>query len=371
MADWKRLLHRFADELDDQFDERRIHFPGHDPDSPAEVICYRSFGTRDVLSIRGRLMARKLIVRGEKPATVWRNVLSMVRRLDTDELPHQPVQAAFQSNLAAGKTDDEGYFDLTMALSTAAGEGWHEVTVTHALSNSAGPPRSIESIAPVLVPPADAEFGVISDLDDTVVKTNVHDLTEMVRTVVLNGAAQRLPFDGVAQFYQILQKGSDGTRSNPIFYLSGGPWNLYDLYADFLDLQKVPRGPILLGDFGLDDKKLLRLHHNDHKLVHIRIILTTYPEMKFVLIGDSGEHDPEIYAEAAREFPGRITAIYIRKSVAAFSDQRRQQVVDLCSGTGAAVIFAETTEEMERDAASRALIQNSGPAGSSAQGAKQ
>lgn len=359
MADWKRLLHRVADELDDQFDARRVHVPGHDPDSPAEVICYRSFGTSRALSVRGRLMTRKLIVPGDQPEALWRNVLSMVRRLDTDELPHAPLHAAFQSNLAAGKTDDEGYFDLAVALSSPAAAGWHEVSVTHSISPVAGaPPRTIESMAPVLVPPEDAQFGVISDLDDTVVKTNVHDLSEMVRTVVLQGAAQRLPFDGVTGFYQALQNGSGGARNNPIFYLSGGPWNLYDLYADFLDLQKIPRGPILLGDFGLDDKKLLRLHHSDHKLVHIRTILTSYPEKKFVLIGDSGEHDPEIYAEAAREFPGRIIAIYIRRSVAAFSDQRRQQVEALCAGTGAAVIFAETTEEMERDAASRGLILN-------------
>lgn len=360
MADWKRLLHKVADELDDQFDARRVSVPGHDPDSPAEVVCYRSFGTPHALSVHGRLMTRKLIVRGDRPAALWRNLLSMVRRLDTDELPHAPVLATYQANVAAGKTDDEGYFDLTIALSSPAGSGWHEVSVTHSVPPVSGsPPRSIESVAPVLVPPEDAEFGIISDLDDTVVKTNVHDLTEMVRTVVLHGAAQRLPFEGVAQFYQTLQKGSDGARSNPIFYLSGGPWNLYDLYADFLDLQKIPRGPILLGDFGLDDRKLLRLHHSDHKLVHIRTILGTYPANKFVLIGDSGEHDPEIYAEAAREFPGRIIVIYIRRAVAVFSDQRRQQIVDLCSGTGAAVIFAETTAEMERDALARTLIQNS------------
>lgn len=357
MADWKRLLHKVADHLDDQFDERRLHVPGHDPDSPADVVCYRSFGTSNALSVRGRLMTRKLIVRGDQPAALWRNVLSMVRRLDTDELPYAPVLATFQTNVAAGTTDEEGYFDLSMALSAPAGPGWHEVTVSHLFTTVAGtPPRTIQSAAPVLVPPDDAEFGVISDLDDTVVKTNVHDLSEMVRTVVLHGAAQRLPFDGVAEFYQALHKGSDGTKTNSIFYLSGGPWNLYDLYADFLDLQNIPRGPILLGDFGLDEKKLLRLHHNDHKLVHIRSILGTYPAMKFVLIGDSGEQDPEIYAEAAREFPGRILAMYIRKSVALFSEQRQQHIVDLCSGTGTAVIFAATTEDMERDALNRGLM---------------
>lgn len=353
-------MHKVADELDDQFDARRVHIPGHDPDSPAELVCYRSFGTPHALSVRGRLITRKLIGPGNEAGSLWRNVLSMVRRLDTDELPYAPVQATFQTNVAAAKTDDEGYFDLSIALSTPAAPGWHEVTVTHLISRGEGiPARSIKSIAPVLVPPEDGEFGVISDLDDTVVKTNVHDLSEMVRTVVLQNAAQRLPFDGVGQFYQALHNGSDGTKTNPLFYLSGGPWNLYDLYADFLDLQNIPRGPILLGDFGLDDRKLLRLHHNDHKLVHIRTLLTTYPAKRFVLIGDSGEQDPEIYAEAAREFPGRILVIYIRRSVALFSDQRRQQIVDLCAATGTAVIFAATTGEMERDAAARTLIQHS------------
>lgn len=357
MPDWKRLLHKVADQLDDQFDARRMEVAGQDPGTPAELVCYRSFGTPLALSVRGRLMARRLVVAGEQDAALWRNVLSMVRRLDTDEIPNAPVLATYQSNVAAGSTDGEGYFNLTVVLSGPASSGWNDVTVTHAASSGPGlPERTVEATAPVLVPPEDAEFGVISDLDDTVVRTNVHDLSEMVRTVVLRNAAQRLPFDGVAGFYQALHKGSDGKKANPIFYLSGGPWNLYDLYADFLDLQKIPRGPILLGDFGLDDTKLVHLHHREHKLGHIRAILQTYPSTKFVLIGDSSEHDPEIYAETAREFPGRIIAIYIRRSQALFSDQRREQVTESCSASGAVVVFAETTEEMERDAAARGLI---------------
>ncbi len=79
-----------------------------------------------------------------------------------------------------------------------------------------------------------------------------------------------------------------------------------------MDLNGLPRGPILLRDLGLDETKMLKTPHSEHKSEHLRAILTTYPDLPFVLIGDSGQHDPEIYADAARAHPGRIRAVVIR-----------------------------------------------------------
>ncbi len=134
----------------------------------------------------------------------------------------------------------------------------------------------------------------------------------MSRTVFLNNHRTRLPFAGVAEFYKSLQLGRNGKRNNPFFYVSSSPWNMYDLLHDFLDLNQIPPGPLLLRDFGLLQNKFLGAGHMSHKFKEIQNILLTYPELKFVLIGDSGQEDPNIYREVVKNFPNRILAIYIR-----------------------------------------------------------
>ena len=158
----------------------------------------------------------------------------------------------------------------------------------------------IRATAQVLVPTERARFGLISDIDDTIVSTHVTRKVRMLLTVALTSARTRKPFPGVASFYRALHAGV-----NPVFYVSKSPWNLYAPLVEYLELQRFPRGPLALRDFGLRMPK-------NHKTRAIEEILATYPELRFVLSGDDGEDDPEIYAAIERRFPGRIIAIYIR-----------------------------------------------------------
>ncbi|HRF40885.1 MAG TPA: App1 family protein, partial [Saprospiraceae bacterium] len=128
---------------------------------------------------------------------------------------------------------------------------------------------------------------------------------------LVKNAFGRQAFQSVADFYQALQKGPDGTCDNPVFYVSNGPWNLYDLLCDFFQLHELPKGPVFMRDFGFLGRRLWG-KPSTHKADHIRRIITAYPDLPFVLIGDSGERDTDIYMEIARSFPGRILAIFIR-----------------------------------------------------------
>ena len=169
----------------------------------------------------------------------------------------------------------------------------------------------LKSTAHVLIPPMDSEYGIISDIDDTIVKTTATDLLAMAKNTFFHNAHTRLPFAGVSEFYKSLQLGRNGKRNNPFFYVSSSPWNLYDLLIDFLDVNDIPEGPLLLRDFGLDANKE-SADHMGHKFKEIKNILMAYPHLNFVLIGDSGQEDPKIYREIVKKFPGRILAIYIR-----------------------------------------------------------
>ena len=163
----------------------------------------------------------------------------------------------------------------------------------------------------MLTAPPDAKYGIISDVDDTILHTGATEIATMAKLTFFGNARTRAPLDGVAKLYEEMQCSVDGDPANPIFYVSSSPWNLYDLLEDFLELNAIPRGPLLLRDLGFDDNKFLKSGH-DHKLDKARRLIQTFDELPFLLFGDSGQEDARLYATAAEEFPDRIAAIFIR-----------------------------------------------------------
>ena len=160
------------------------------------------------------------------------------------------------------------------------------------------------------MPSSAAKIGIISDVDDTIISTHVTSKLKMLLTVVLLNEHTRKPFEGVAAFYRALQRGVSGSDANPIFYLSNSAWNLYTLLVEFMNVHEIPLGPLLLRDFG--DHLLLSHDRKSHKWKNIQLLLKTFADLPFVLIGDSGEQDPEIYRDVVKEYPERIRVIYIR-----------------------------------------------------------
>jgi phosphatidate phosphatase APP1 len=98
-----------------------------------------------------------------------------------------------------------------------------------------------------------------------------------------------------------------------MFYVSNGLWNLYDLLEDFFQLNQIPGGPVLLlRNWGVYRDEILPTQQREHKLGIIGQILDLYTDLRFILIGDSSEADPEIYHEIVHRYPDRILAVYVR-----------------------------------------------------------
>jgi phosphatidate phosphatase APP1 len=188
-----------------------------------------------------------------------------------------------------------------------------------------------------------------------VIRTDVKQLASMARSVLLGNAHTRLPFPGVAAFYRALRDGPDGRSANPLFYVSSSPWNLYELLDELFTLRGIPAGPFLLRDWGLGSSG--SGGHAEHKGALIRGILDAYPRLPFVLVGDSGQEDPEIYAALIRQFPGRVLAAYIRSvdpspsRVAAL----RTLAAELAR-EGATLVVADDTLAAARHAAEKGWI---------------
>ncbi len=293
---------------------------------PLLVQPYRSYGTAHKFYVKGRLLADP----GLRPALAtdspWRNFRSMVRRFNSREVAGADLVAELpDGSQHRVTTDDEGYFTLVIApaaLPAPGAGGWYPVPVRVVALPRAFrlPTTGIAAVAPVLVPPPTAEFGVISDLDDTVFETQATHVLRMLGQVLLTNARSKQPFAGVADFYRQLQRGRNRRPDNPFFYVSSSPWNLYDVLDEFLHLHQIPPGPLLLRDLSISRPRVpvpagisgAAAIHFAHKLHEIDDILRTYPALPFVLCGDSGQADARIYREVVRRHPGRIRAVYIR-----------------------------------------------------------
>lgn len=317
---------------------------------PLQIVPYRSYGTPDRLYVKGRVLVDKGITHSEEKDTLWENLLNMYRRFETDEVPNARVQLVLNDQVHEITTDVEGYFVLNLQPEKPLilDDIWHdiELKLIDAPVKVAG---EVKAVAHVLVPPPDAEYGIISDIDDTIVRTGATSLLETGKNVLLNNAHTRIPFHGVSEFYKSLQLGRNGKRNNPFFYVSSSPWNSYDLLYHFLELNQIPEGPLLLRDFGIDESKMGHSDHMSHKYKEIENILITYPKLNFVLIGDSGQQDAQIYSEVVKNHPGRIIAIYIRDVNIEKHTKKVVQIVDELKKDGEVemVLVKETLEAAE------------------------
>jgi phosphatidate phosphatase APP1 len=247
-------------------------------------------------------------------------------------------------------TDQEGYFEFVLDLPRPLDDPrvWEPVELE--LLAPPAPAGVTHATAQVLIP-RDPQYAVISDLDDTVLHSHATSLWQMARLTLLHNAHTRLPFEGVAGFYQALQRGRDGEALNPVFYVSNSPWNLYDLLEDFLDLHGIPRGPLLLRDWSLRTLKA----GGTHKLAAIEALLAAYPGLQVVLVGDSGERDPEIYRQVVLRHPGRVLAVYVRDVAPGRHDAVRAIAAEL-AGHGVQLVLSPDTEAARRHALDHGLI---------------
>jgi len=319
---------------------------------PVEILPYRGHGTRDTLFLKGRVLEMVGTAPPSADDSRRRNLRNMARRFWSSEIPHARVRASHGGHELEEVADEEGFFDLRFELEEPleGGTGWHPVEI-ELLWPQAGEGSGARARGSVLVP-AGARFGVISDLDDTVIRSSATDLLKMARIVLLRNAHTRLPFEGVGDFYRALQLGPSEEDFNPIFYVSSSPWNLYDVLEDFLDVHGVPAGPLFLKDWS---PTTLR-DHDRHKLGVIRTLLTTYPDLPFVLIGDSGERDPEIYRQIVYEHPGRIRAIYIRDVTTGERDAAVHAIAGELKNFGVEMLLTADTVEAAEHAAEKGLI---------------
>jgi len=295
------VSHRAA-RIEDAFHDfraRRARKRGH----LTTVVPYTGYGSTEWTRVLGRLVlakdprpgsrAERASRKREERIRGWRSFTS-VPVVDVD------VEIEIEGERHVVSPDRGGVIDAVLPVRLQP--GWHTATLTATDTQA-------RSQAPIFVVDPAASFGVISDVDDTVMVTALpRPLLAAWNTFVLDEHA-RVPTPGMAV---LLERVISAHRGAPMVYLSTGAWNVAPTLRRFLSRNLFPAGPLLLTDWGPTHDRWFR-SGTEHKETSLRRLAAEFPDVKWLLVGDDGQHDEGIYGAFVRENPDAVAAVAIRQ----------------------------------------------------------
>jgi phosphatidate phosphatase APP1 len=273
------------------------------------IKVYHGYGHSKKLLVYGHVLQLSPLPRHKYKQSILFNALALLRSFMVKPYAKAHLQLLWEGEVYTTESDKDGFFKFEWADKPPLGQGWHEVKI-QLIENDK---EAAEGKGFVYVPFA-TQYGFISDVDDTFLISHSANLRKRLFVLFTQNARSRKPFDGVVRHYQLLSLGNTTPDApNPFFYVSSSEWNLYDFLGEFVNVNKLPQGVFLLNVLK-EFKQLLKTGQNNHqgKFARIVRVLESYPDQRFVLLGDSSQHDPYIYESIVKHFPKQIKAVYIR-----------------------------------------------------------
>ncbi len=231
----------------------------------------------------------------------WKKLKRSLSELESDELANAALKLEVLGKKHALRSDKEGLFLLELKGPLPVGE--HEVKA----ELEGGRPFSVEK-GLLKVVPAKAGVAILSDIDDTVLETGVTNKARMLKKVLFSNAHDLRTFPGAAALYQAWAR-----RGYPLVFVSGSPVNLYSRLRAFFALRGFPPAPLLLKNLGAGKGSDSLFDQKGYKLRRILEVQALLPGYRFILVGDSGEKDPEIYSIIRDRDRKRVVEILIRR----------------------------------------------------------
>lgn len=279
---------------------------------PPSIVPYMGWYAGGVAHLKARIIETPEFPEAAEGIPLSETFRQTVRRFTALAMPEIKVKATIAGQTAHFLSDADGYVDVSMEIGDVS-PGWHVMD----LSARAGK-KKIRATGRVLAPDPAAGVAVISDIDDTILKTGLTQGWTAARRTFFRDVSGRRPVKGMPEFYRGLERGVGRQSKTSFFYVSTGSWNMYHYLVRFLELRDIPIGPLFLTDWGPTSTRLMR-DGREHKRQTIRTLISAYPDLKFVMIGDVGQGDPETYELMMREFPDQVIAamlIYVGSHLA-------------------------------------------------------
>lgn len=323
------------------------------PDALA-IIPFSGYATNAVFHFRGRVVEKSGVVRMDHHDTFIDNAQKMWKRFFIRPGSGVTVRVRFDSMHRMVNTTTQGFFHADLELNRPLSNSTRRPVKVEVVNPRTQPP--VQAMGEVFFPPHGARIGIISDIDDTIMSAHATNPFKMISLLMFSNAFTRQPFPGVRPFYRALHGGLTGCERNPFFYISSSSWQMYDILQDFMDIHGLPPGPIFLRELPFTGSMKDPWRHG-YKLKRVHEILESYPGLPFVLLGDSGQRDVEIYSLIVRSFPGRIPVLYIRDVLP--SALRRSRIAEIAvkvKDWGSELVLLNDTMAAARHAAIRGWI---------------
>lgn len=268
------------------------------------LVLYPAYGDARGVVIEGRVIEQQALAEPKAGDSWWTNLKRSMRMLFNDERDGQAVKLTVGGGEWNAVTDDEGYLRVRVEPAPPLVPGWQPVAARIA--------GHVASGTLLVVPPQNA-LGIISDLDDTMLISDVTDKSKLLAHTFLKNPLQRRAVDGAARFYHSIAARNPRPDAAPVFYLSASPRQLHLSIQAFVEHNGFPRGVLITKKVTNDASSEPLTDQVAYKLAKLDEIFERLPWIKFVLIGDDGERDPEIYHTIRTRYPERVAAVWIRR----------------------------------------------------------
>ncbi|WP_028708348.1 App1 family protein [Propionicicella superfundia] len=267
--------------------EKVIPYTGYGSEGGARILARIVLAPRWSRTAIGKDIGRMLKRRG------WRNFF-------TTPVSRTAVTIRLGERVVETTTARGGYVDVRVS-DHGLPPGWHSALVW-----TAGSKRTE---LPVQIIGNDITVGIVSDIDDTVISTSLPRpfIAAWNSFIITEAAREAVP--GMAQLYEHLQQRFPGA---PVFYVSTGAWNTHPFLRRFLRRHGYPDGAMLLTDWGPTNTGWFR-SGLEHKQESLDLLAAEFPQIRWILVGDDGQHDPAIYAAFAERCQCAVLAVAIRQ----------------------------------------------------------
>lgn len=269
-----------------------------------KLIPYRGIANDTKVVVSGHVFKTHRVKQLKIYHKHFSNLRNALRRYQLSPFKNQPVEVVFDGRKKVVSTDKRGFFKCEFHEHNLP-VGWHKYRVSF---------NGDEEKGEILNPSQDAT-AVISDIDDTVLISHSTDFLRKMNLVLFRNARTRkitpMVKDWTLHFKDFNQK----INPKEFFYVSNSEWNLYDMVRDFFDINQLPKGVFFLQTLRKGLRDLLRTGriNTGHKMDTIRFLFEFYPDKPFILVGDNGQKDIEIYSKMCDHYPDRVRGVMIRK----------------------------------------------------------
>ena len=318
------------------------------------IKVYNGYGSSEKIIAFGHVLKLSPVLRKTYRHNWLINIFSMLRLFMVAPYKYAKLSMEWDGVLLHARAQDDGYFKFEWSPAIAPGAGWHDITIR--LEEEKYHAHKISGAGKVNIP-FDSTYAFISDIDDTFLISYSSKLRKRLYVLLTKNARSRKPFAGVVNHYQLLAASAQVENgTNPFFYVSSSEWNLFEFIKEFSRKNGLPEGVYLLNELK-KFREVWRTGQNKHATKFFRIvrIIEAYPHLRFILLGDDSQEDPNIYSALADHFTDKIFAVYIRR-VHKNKYKGVQKVVDKMIASGIPCCYFMHSEEAIAHSKSIGLI---------------